>query len=104
MHRIHLFVAATLAMMTAGQVAAQEFKFPPPADLFGQGKPAPKSPAIDWKAGPAAETAAKPSVVCGMTLIPADPKLDPKMRIAPQDNGVKYAMRVDPPPVCAPQR
>jgi len=49
-------------------------------------------------AGPAADS--KPRVVCGMTLIPADPKIDPKIRITPKDSDTRYTIRVVPPPIC----
>jgi hypothetical protein len=40
-----------------------------------------------------------------MTVVPADPAIDPKIRIAPRANGVKFAMKVVEPTVCAaPQR
>jgi hypothetical protein len=40
-----------------------------------------------------------PSVVCGMTVIPATPEVDPKsIKKAPTDR--KYTMRLVPPPMC----
>jgi hypothetical protein len=105
-----LIVANVLALLAAGLAAAQESKFPPP-NLFAQQKPASKPPAVDWNTRPSAdETLARrilerlqppsPTVVCGMTMIPADPKVDAKIRVAPKDEGVKYAMRMAPPPIC----
>jgi hypothetical protein len=49
--------------------------------------------------------AAKPRVVCGMTLIPADPKVDPKMVIEPKADQTRYTIRAIDPPICnsAPQ-
>ena len=48
---------------------------------------------------------AKPKVVCGMLIIPADPSLDPKMRITPpQDPNVEYKIRAIDPPVCNPSK
>jgi hypothetical protein len=84
--------------------AAQGFKYE--GDLFGQKKPAPNPPKVDWNWQPPAQPkAARPAVVCGMTVIPADPTIDPKIRVAPRDNGVKFAMKVVEPTVCAtPQR
>jgi hypothetical protein len=50
-------------------------------------------------------TANRPKVVCGMTIIPADPKIDPKMLFAPKsDNGVEYKLRAIDPPICNPAR
>ena len=43
----------------------------------------------------------KPKVVCGMMIIPANPDLDPKMRVTPpQDSNLEYKMRVAEPPMC----
>jgi hypothetical protein len=48
---------------------------------------------------------AKPKVVCGMLIVPADPSLDPKMRIAPPQNpNVEYTIRTIDPPVCNPAK
>ena len=49
-----------------------------------------------------ADAITKPSVVCGMLVIPADPKIDPKMAITPkkQDN-IEHKIRAIEPPVCA---
>ncbi len=37
-----------------------------------------------------------------MTVVPADPKVDPKMRVATPENDTEYAMKVVPPTVCKP--
>jgi hypothetical protein len=48
---------------------------------------------------------AKRTVVCGMTIIPADPTIDPKMRLVPKkDAGIDYKLRVIDPPICNPAR
>ena len=44
----------------------------------------------------------QPKVVCGMTVIPADPTIDPKFAIAPPDRATKYTMRLIDPAVCRP--
>lgn len=41
-----------------------------------------------------------PTVVCGMTIIPADPSIDPKMAIAPKKDGIEPKIRAIEPPVC----
>lgn len=51
-----------------------------------------------------AEPPATPKVVCGMTVIPADPKVDPKMRLEKKADGVDYKLRVIEPPICTPAR
>jgi hypothetical protein len=48
--------------------------------------------------------ALKPKVVCGMTIIPADPKFDPKMAIPRKSDGTGYMMRTIDPPICTPSR
>src|SRR4051812_9529789 len=102
MLRKPVLVAAALAIATSGRAAAQEFKFQPPS-LFQQQKPAPKGPSVDWKGPPAAEeAAAKPAVVCGMTVVPADSKIDPGVAHTLKDSGVKYTLKVVQPTVCAP--
>jgi len=42
----------------------------------------------------------EPKVVCGMTMIPIDPNIDPKIRVAPQKSDTRYSIRAIPPPVC----
>lgn len=46
----------------------------------------------------------KPSVVCGMTIIPADPSIDPKMLFPRKADGVDYKLRVITPTICNPSR
>ena len=41
-----------------------------------------------------------PHVVCGMLIVPADPRVDPKIRVGPQDNNVQHTMRTLAPPIC----
>ena len=75
-------------------------------NLFAQ-KPAPKPYLVDWQVQVPVERSepSRPSVVCGMTMVRADPKVDPKMRDTSPATGTTYAMRVVPPTVCAtPQR
>lgn len=48
---------------------------------------------------------AKPNVVCGMTVVPADPSIDPKMGVTPQrDANLSYTIRAIAPPQCPPSR
>lgn len=46
----------------------------------------------------------RPRVVCGMTIIPADPKIDPKMVIERPRDGVRYTIRAVPPACAATER
>ena len=41
-----------------------------------------------------------PRVVCGMTLIPVDPAIDPKMVIQPKAGDTRYTIRAIEPPIC----
>ena len=43
---------------------------------------------------------AKPRVVCGMKLIPADPRIDPRMPVARPPDGIDYRIRAIEPPIC----
>ena len=61
--------------------------------LFDQPKPLTPAPR-----GQAPENQ-KPSVVCGMTLLPANPKIDPAIRIPPPSNR-RFPMLTLEPTVC----
>jgi hypothetical protein len=41
-----------------------------------------------------------PQVVCGMTIIPADPSIDPKMILEVPAGSVDFTIKRIPPPVC----
>jgi len=99
MRRKHLLIAG-LALLAAGPAAAQDFK--PPANLFEEKKPVQKPPKIDWNWRPPADktSTAKPAVVCGMTLVPADPKVDAKMRVPAPDSGLTFTLRSIQPTIC----
>jgi hypothetical protein len=95
-----VFAAGALTLAMALPVGAQEFK--PSANLFEQKKPAFKPYVVDWGARPATKQkpATVPTIVCGMTLVPADPKVDPKMRVEAPERGVTFTMRAVPPTIC----
>jgi hypothetical protein len=42
----------------------------------------------------------KPEVVCGMTLIPADPNIDPGIRQEIPDDGPRFSIRSVDPRIC----
>jgi hypothetical protein len=46
------------------------------------------------------EVRQKPEIVCGMTLIPADPNIDAAIRHAVPDNGPAYSIRAVNPTDC----
>jgi hypothetical protein len=94
------------AAADSGEPAAQAAVAPaqgwtPSVNLFVQ-KPSPTPPSIDWNRRPSADQdpAAKPTVVCGMVLVPADPKIDPRMRVNVPDRGVTFTMRAVQPTIC----
>lgn len=46
----------------------------------------------------------KPTVVCGMVLIPGDANVDPRMRVfPPKDDSTTYTIRAVKPPICHPE-
>src|SRR4051794_18861395 len=71
----NMIAVSGLVVLAAAPAAAQGM--PVKADLFGQNKPAPP-PKVDWNARPSADRAAPepPKVVCGLTLVPGDTRID----------------------------
>jgi hypothetical protein len=65
----------------------------PPRFLFPTPNPTLNQPAN-------ARLAAKPTVVCGMTLIPGDPNVDPAIRHEVPEDGPKYLIRSVDPKLC----
>ena len=49
---------------------------------------------------PAPGVAGKPEVKCGMTMIPADPSIDPLMAISPPRDGTSFTIRAIEPSIC----
>ena len=49
---------------------------------------------------PNVRLAPKPTVVCGMTLIPADPNVDPGIRHEVPENGPKFPIGSVDPKIC----
>ena len=65
--------------------------------LFEPTEPRRTSPAASKPSG---ETA-KPKAVCGMTMVPADPNIDPGIALKPRpDDTTRYTIRSITPPVC----
>lgn len=49
--------------------------------------------------------ATRPKAVCGMLIVPADPKVDPKIAIPPNKApNLEFKIRVIEPPVCSPAK
>ena len=102
--RTQIVVAGALVLLAGGRLSAQEFKFQPP-NLFEQKKLPPKSPPVDWNARPPTELRrAETKVVCGMTVVQADPKIDQTFSVKPPNNGTTYTLKVVEPAVCKSQR
>ena len=49
------------------------------------------------------QRAQQPQVVCGMTIIPIDPSVDPKIVVPRPPSDTTYTMRLIPPPICRPE-
>jgi hypothetical protein len=84
------------ALRSGGDPYRQLFsaaKFPKPGPAVATSPSQPTPPAVS-----------KPRVVCGMTILPADPKADPKMVLEPKKDGVDYTIRAIDPPICNPAR
>jgi len=47
-----------------------------------------------------APAAHPPRVVCGMTVIPTDPDIDPKIFVDRKPDGTRYTIRSIAPPIC----
>ena len=93
---VHIGSAPIAAQQTTNGLAPRANLFAqsskpatPPRYLF----PTPLSQAQDARA------ATTPTVVCGMTLIPGDPKVDPGIR-RDVPEGAKYSIRPVDPKVC----
>jgi len=93
-------VSLVVLLVIAAPAVAQEFK--PQANFFAQQKKAAPRPQVDWNWRPPADgtPAPKPTVVCGMTLVPADPKVDSRIRVAAPDSRVSYTLRTVQPEIC----
>jgi hypothetical protein len=53
---------------------------------------------------PAMQTTAakpKPQIVCGMTMVPGDTSIDPKMARPLPADGIDYKLRTIAPPICS---
>jgi hypothetical protein len=98
------FAVAVFVLCSVG-VSAQAPLTPTPEkspyrNLFADHlRPQPAVPTGEMRA-PAPQP---PVVVCGMRMIPADPTIDPKIRVRPPA-GVEHSLRTVTPSVCHPDR
>ncbi len=101
-----LLAFAVLVILVATDASAQQFPAPhkdPFARLFtSDGAPAigtltiAPAPAV----APVSPAPTAATVVCGMTLVPVDPGIDPRIQVKPPLGHVKPAIRVVAPTVC----
>jgi hypothetical protein len=100
-------VVALTLVAAQPAIAGQRPSSPSPTTRFGalrQAQPyknlfTPATPAPVATQSAALEPS-KPTVVCGMTLIPTNPKIDPKIRVTPKADGTRYTIRAIEPPTC----
>ena len=105
-----LFISITL-LAGAVPVFADQAPNPSRAAPFGTLRPQASNPysrlfevreALKQAQQQAMQGAPKKTIVCGMTIIEADPFFDQKMKVTPpKDPNVRYTIRAVPPPVCA---
>lgn len=97
-------VAALLLATGAAASAQLPFTHHPSKDpyrnLFGRQEP-PQKISLPVRSA-ARQAPQQPLVVCGMLIVPADPKKDPKMVRRPPADGVEHKLRLVTPPVCRP--
>jgi hypothetical protein len=111
MRKVHIrrraVPVALVVLLSAGMsgAGAQELFAPkknPYNNLFAPRVQEPRPDPVPPSTGPATPPA--PKVVCGTLLVPADPAVDPKMRVRPPDTGVRYSGRTIAPPLCKPEQ
>ena len=99
-------LVATLLLVTTSAATAQLNYEPNPKKdpyrhLFAEKERALKN-ALQAKVA-STRAVQKPSVVCGTLIVPADPAIDPKIKIAPRNDGVEHKLRIVTPPICKPE-
>lgn len=109
-----LFISLTLLACAIPANADQPTSTPQSAAQFGARRPSQNNPYArlfdlreDLKQAQqdAAKDTPKKHVVCGMTIIEADPFFDQKMKVTPpKDANVRYTIRAVDPAVCNPAR
>jgi hypothetical protein len=112
--RITAMVAFVVAVHAgSGSLAAQQPTdgLPPQASASGNlftpksKPPSPRrflfpTPAPTLTPSSSGQLAQKPAVVCGLTLIPGDPSVDPAIRQEVPENGPNYLIRSVDPKLC----
>jgi hypothetical protein len=111
MRTVIALVVIAVAVLTASTATAQSFPFPKSSGAFVPVPPQTKpeiSSAVQMRDKAKEQALRKlqstivgeaPTAVCGMTVIPAIPDVDPKsIKKAPTER--KYTLRFVPPPMC----
>ena len=94
-----LFTSDVFASPAPAAQSGWQRKSNPYSGLF---QPAPLVKPSERSQATQPSTPATPKVVCGMTVFPADPSIDPKFAITPPDRATKYTMRAIDPTICKP--
>src|SRR5262245_2339775 len=83
-------------------IAAQQPKdgLPPRANLFASPSKPPSPPRFLFPTPTLTSPAPKPAVVCGMTLIPGDPNVDPGIRYEVPEDSPRFSIRSVDPTIC----
>lgn len=93
---VHIGSASLAAQQPANGV-------PPRANLFGNQfarSSKPSSPPRFLFPTPTFNPPPKPTVVCGLTLIPGDPNVDPAIRHEVPEDGPRFSIRSVDPKLC----
>ena len=72
--------------------------WPPPRDASRRHAFCFRAPTLNQR--PELRLAQKPTVVCGLTLIPADPNIDPAIRHDVPEDGPRFSIRSVDPQLC----
>jgi hypothetical protein len=108
MRVISLIAILSFTLLVAPTVAAPQSQVAPPfSKLFrppSSPAPGPATPVVPFDRKSADKSALQSRlparVVCGMTLVPVDPSLDPKIKRPVPSAGTKFTLRTYKPPVC----
>jgi hypothetical protein len=105
MRVISLIVILSVTLLVSPTVAAPQSNIAPPfTGLFrppSSAPPQPATPSVRLDRAKSALLSRLPArVVCGMTLMPVDPSLDPKIKHPVPSDGTKFTVRIHKPPVC----
>jgi hypothetical protein len=93
--RVSLY-ALLAVLLTAGIAPLAAAQFVPP----GTPSPEIQRRQLELAARAAAKLVTKPKVTCGTTVVPADPKVDPKAIKPVPDQATTHTIRQVPPGAC----